>query len=72
MGYLTLADFELAYIVELFDWICIKADVESPFVHFPKLVNLVGRVKSLDGVKEFCKTPKEMVPFFFKGMCKFE
>lgn len=71
MGYLTLADFELAYLVDLCEWIAYTAEIEDPFIHFPKLVEVRNRVKVLDGVKEFCKSPKENLPFFFKGMVKF-
>ena len=71
MGYLTLADFELAHVIEMFDWICSKTGVKSPFIHFPKLVALIDRVKSLNGVRDFCLTPKESLPFFFKGMAQF-
>ena len=73
MGYLTLADFELAHCVELFDWICGSCGVKNPFDYFPGLRDIVRRVKRLEGVKELERSErvKEM-PWMFKGMAKFE
>ena len=34
LGYLTLADFELAHCIELMSWICIKCGLQSPFEYF--------------------------------------
>ena len=72
MGYLTLADFELAHVIELFQWLCDKTCTENPFTYFPKLVEINYRIKELDGVKQFCSTDKENIPFFPKGYAKFD
>lgn len=73
LGYLTLADFELAHCYELYEWICGNCGVKNPFKYFPNLKSIRNRIKRLTGVKEYTKTTKEKnMAWAFPGMAKFE
>ena len=72
LGYLTLADFELCYVIEFLDWVCRRCGVRNPFVHFENLSGLVMRVRALDGVKQFCKGPLDRIPWMLPSTVKFD
>ena len=51
-GYMpSVADFELAYLVEHFRWICEKNGIENPFSKYSELEKIYSKIKSLDGVE---------------------
>lgn len=49
----TVADFELAYLVDHFKWICEKNQVVNPFNNFKNLRSIYDKVRGLDGVREY-------------------
>lgn len=53
--YLTIVDFELVYLFDLFDVLCNKCGINHPWNAFPNLLAHMERFKSLPGIKDFCE-----------------
>ena len=51
--YVTVADFYLVYLYDLYDYLAQKCGVQNPFNEFPPLLNLRKNVWALPGIKEF-------------------
>lgn len=49
----TVVDFELAYLVDHFKWICDKNKIQDPFRDFTDLQSIFHKVSNLDGVKQY-------------------
>ena len=63
-----VADFELAYLVEHFKWICTKQKVKNPFESFPQLSKISENLKELDGVNDYIQQEnKEGKRWFDEG-----
>ena len=66
MVYLTILDFEAAYLYDLFEILCEKCELNHPWSAFPNLMDHKDRVKNLVGVKQFIEDEKEENMDFFK------
>lgn len=66
--YLSIVDFELAYLFDLFEIMCQQCELNHPWNAFPNLFGHKDRVKNLPGVKEYIFEEKEgNLDFFKKG-----
>jgi len=64
----SVADFEVAYLVDHFKWICEKNFCQNPFKRYPKISNLFNSVNELDGVKEYIQSEnKQGKRWYTKG-----
>lgn len=57
-GKLTVADFDVVQVVELYEWFSNEVGLDNPFVKSPQLTQLVKTVKKLPGVYEFVTSPQ--------------
>lgn len=73
IGDLTIVDFELAHVIELYGWLSNAAGVPNPFLTHANLMNLVKSIKNLPGVSEYVTSPEERsMKWVQPGYCRFE
>jgi hypothetical protein len=73
INHLTICDFELAHVIELYGWLSNQTGVSNPFLTHSNLMGLVKTIKKLPGVSDFVTSPEERsMKWMRPGMCKFE
>lgn len=71
-GQLTVADFDVCQVMELYDWFSNIVGFENPFIKSPQLTRLVKTVKTLPGVSEFVTSPQaRSMPWMRNGSAQF-
>jgi hypothetical protein len=72
LDYLTVADFELAYLIEIYDFISAETGLENPFASYGNIYQIRENVMSLEGVSAHVQSQeyKEML-FAPPGATKF-
>lgn len=74
MYYVTIADFELAAMSLIFDYVEENTGVVSPIKSFPSLVKMISNLKSLPGLSQYLNSSKGpnsrpvMVPYMIKWL----
>ena len=58
MYYVTIADFELAALSLVFDFVEEKTGVESPVKSFPSLIKMINSLKALPGLSQYINSSK--------------
>jgi len=72
-GNLSVVDFELAHVIELYGWLSNTTGVKNPFLTHANLMRIVKTIKKLPGVSEFVTSPAERSMKWMKpGTCRFE
>ena len=72
-GTLSVADFDLAHMVDLYDWLANVSQIDNPFLTKSNLVNLSKTIKSLDGVREYALSPEnKSMKWMNPGTYKFD
>ena len=56
LGYVSVVDFGLSFIVEILDFIERRSGLKNPLSHFERLYNVRGHVFELDGVKGYVQS----------------
>ena len=59
VGELSVADFELAHIIEMYSWLSNTTGVPNRFLTHANLMTLVKNIKNLPGVSEYVTSPEE-------------
>lgn len=73
VGHLSVVDFELAHVIELYGWLSNTTAVTNPFISHSNLMKLVKTIKTLPGVSSYMTSPEERSMKWMKpGTCRFE
>lgn len=56
-GHLSVVDFELAHVIELYGWLSNVTGVSNPFLSHSNLMKIVKTIKTLPGVAEYMTSP---------------
>jgi len=73
VGDLTIVDFELAHVIEMYGWLSNTTGVPNPFLTHSNLMTLVKSIKNLPGISEYVTSPEERsMKWVQPGYCKFE
>ena len=72
-GHLSVVDFELAHVIETYQWLSNTTTLPNPFLTHSNLMGLVKKVKKLPGVSDFVTSPAERsMKWMRPGTCRFE
>lgn len=66
LGRVSLVDFELVQVMEIYDWITRTAGIFDPFEGYENLYQLKRNLLRLPGVKEYVKTEENKQIVWFK------
>jgi hypothetical protein len=73
VGDLSIVDFELAHVIEMYGWLSNTTGVPNPFLTHSNLMTLVKSIKNLPGISEYVTSPEERsMKWVQPGYCKFE
>lgn len=73
VSHLSVVDFELAHVIELYGWLSNMTGVSNPFLTHSNLMGLVKTIKKLPGVSEFVTSPEDRsMKWMRPGTCRFE
>ncbi len=71
LGYLTYADFHLAYLIEFTTALTKSLGIECPWCKYKNLGEFIKRIRGLHGIKERFDSAKQ-VPFMPPSMLQFK
>jgi hypothetical protein len=73
VDHLSVVDFELAHVIELYGWLSNTTGVANPFITHSNLMKIVKTIKKLPGVSDYMTSPEERSMKWMKpGTCRFE
>lgn len=73
VGSLSVVDFELAHVIEMYVWLSNTTGLANPFLTYANLMGLVKSIKNLDGVSDYITSPEERsMKWVQDGSCRFE
>jgi hypothetical protein len=59
VGDLSVVDFELAHVIEMYVWLSNVTGLANPFLTYANLMGLVKSIKNLQGVSDYVTSPEE-------------
>lgn len=72
VDHLSVVDFELAHVIELYGWLANTTGINNPFLTHSNLMRVVKTIKKLPGVAQFVCSPQESSMKWMKpGTCRF-